>query len=187
MSTRFVLGRYLDESVIIDSSTNYINATQLCANEGRKLTEWQKTTTAKEQLKYFIVNMKCLAHNDMPSYEITSDEVNHMSLISTIRNIVVGTYYHRYLINLLMQWLSPTYALKSSIIVDEYIKIRNEAKNAPTTTDAYVHQDSNRLKEVHEMVINIQELVSTIAARLDNDDDTTINELSSDGSTVLIG
>jgi hypothetical protein len=186
MSTRFVLGRYLDESVIIDSSTNYINATQLCANENRKLTEWQKTTTAKEQLKYFIVNMKCLAHNDMPSYEITSDEVSHMSLIGTIRNIVVGTYYHRYLINLLMQWLSPTYALKSSIIVDEYIKIRNEAKNTTTTTDAYVHQDSNRLKEVHAMVINIQELVNTIAARLDNDN-TTISELSSGGSTVLIG
>lgn len=179
MSTRFVLGRYLDESVIIDSSTDYINATQLC----RRLAEWQKTPMAKDQIRYFTTNMKCLSHEGKPSYEVTYEEISHMQLVSNIRNIVVGTYYHRYLINLMMQWVSPVYALKSAVIVDEYVKIRNEAIKSRTVID----EDRDRLKEVHTIVTNIQELVNTIKDRLDNQDDTTVYEVSSNGSTVLIG
>lgn len=179
MSTRFVLGRYLDESVIIDSSTDYINATQLC----RRLTDWQKTSMAKDQIRYFTTNMKCLSHEGKPSYEVTHEEASHMQLASNIRDIIVGTYYHRYLINLMMQWISPVYALKSAVIVDEYVKIRNEASTRNRTND----QDIDRLKEVHTIVTNIQELVNTIKDRLDNQDDTTVYEVSSNGSTVLIG
>ena len=181
MSIRFTLGRYLNESVIIDSTTDYINATQLCVNVDKKLMDWVKLPTSKMQIMHFTDNMGGIAYNNKLSYEITAEEVSHMQLTRNIKSSIIGVYYHKYVINLIMQWLSPTYALTSSSIVNEYNKMRDAS-----TTNAVrpiVTNDKNKIDEIHTIVVDLQATMKHMSSILEYKDN---NSMSSDNSSVIL-
>ena len=99
-------GKYGGFEVILNKKTGYINATKLCKDGGKELSEWKRFNHSKKFIDY-------LSSLGYPKELI----VKNMSGDYITR----GTYVHPKLIPHIASWVSPEFALKVSDIVEEYI------------------------------------------------------------------
>ena len=134
-SDRFGYGKYLDDmKIIIDGHTGYINATKLCMLGKKHLRNWHKNESSKELISCYNDTTDEIygeSSSDQSgtrtvSYEIGGDDLKGMTRKE--QEVIMGTYYHRTIIVHLAQWISPTFALKVSKIVDDYISYENKRK-----------------------------------------------------------
>ena len=127
-SDRFGYGKYLDDmKIIIDGNTGYINATKLCALGNKRLKNWQQNLSTKELIECFNIEPGWNSSQVQEvSYEVKQEDIKGYP--KSEQEAMVGTYYHRTIIVHLAQWISPTFALKVSKIVDDYISYENKRK-----------------------------------------------------------
>jgi hypothetical protein len=125
-SKRFGYGMYLDLRIIIDSKTNYINATKLCALGNKKLFNWHKTDSSKELIACYNESIVSPSDQKGIQYEISGGDLK--GLTRKEQEIIMGTYYHKSIVVHIAQWISPTFAFKVSKIVDDYIDTENSRK-----------------------------------------------------------
>ena len=100
-------GKYGGFEVMFDKKTGYINATKLCKDGGKELTEWRRNKMSKNLLEEF---SNCL--------RISKDEI--IIIIMKGNYITRGTYVHPDLIPHIAMWISPKFGITISRIINEW-------------------------------------------------------------------
>jgi KilA-N domain/Protein of unknown function (DUF3627) len=136
----YYYGAYGEFRVIIDKSNGYISATKMCSSAGKKFKDWKRNVSSQELIRACESQMKkdMVLENMHPNNEnLTSTLGDLLERICTDRffackkvapsnfmevdRLISGTYCHPELIPHIACWLSPSFALKVSKVINSYI------------------------------------------------------------------
>jgi hypothetical protein len=136
INEQYSLGRYDDFPVIVANQNGYMNATKLCQ-------EIAKQMGSKKILKDFFGT----AHNKEIVKAVslyTGIDVNDLKfLVQGGMKETKGTYVHNLLITHIASWASPKFAVKVSVIVNEYLSMREKEKN-----DSLLRKKDDKINEL---------------------------------------
>lgn len=138
ITDRFGYGKYLDLEIIIDSETGYINASKLCKQNGKRLSKWFENSTTNELIEEWVKMNE--GPNSDPHYEVTLSNLTGLS--KSDQDKIRGKYFHKHLLVNLAQWISPSFAMKVSKIVDDY----NDRHNRSLLKEKDDKIDEQRIK-----------------------------------------
>ena len=118
-------GRYScqDFSIIFMKKNGYINVTKLLCSRSRNYGQWKRGKIAKNILNVFSEYLN-IPVNDLTITVYQAPKTN--SKIDKYETR--GTYVHKYLINSIVMWYSPTFAIKLAKILDEWTLLNKENK-----------------------------------------------------------
>lgn len=138
-------GNYAEFRVLIMRENGYINATKLCKDGGKSFKHWNDNQESNDLIK-----------------ELASSAGIPTELIS-IKNMkgsyeLRGTYVHRDLVPNIASWISPSFSLKVSRIVNEYLLMKEKEKHAKLI--------AKKNKEIEEKDDKIDELKAKLDAVL---------------------
>jgi hypothetical protein len=136
-------GKYDNFKVIIMTKNGYINATKLCAENGKEFKQWLRNDGSKgimNEVDTYLAGVNSL----QPSIEIIKDSGS---------NELRGTYVHPLLVPIIAIWISPAYAFKASKILIDYSNNEYKEQNNKLV------QDNNKLSDDIKklMMINIEQ------------------------------
>lgn len=115
-SQRFGYGKYLDVEIVIDSNTKYINASKICKQNGKKLSEWLRYDSSKELIESWSnINR---GGNSHPYYDI--DRTDVVGMQKADQDKILGKYFHEDLLIMIAQWVSKDFAFKVGHIINTY-------------------------------------------------------------------
>src|SRR5271167_2776178 len=127
----FWYGQYGNFDVVIDKSNGFVNATKLCSDGGKHFYHWKESKVSKELIKTLEQwNFNLALEDDesrepwaISSYAPVKEVVKSVITlnISDEDKAISGTYCHPLLIPHIACWVSPTFALKSSSIINYFI------------------------------------------------------------------
>jgi hypothetical protein len=120
INDKYSKAKYGDFDVIMDMSNGYINATKLCADGGKYFKHWMENKSNKELI------------ND---FEKNQTEFRPVLFMSDSYGITRGTYVHQDLIPHIAAWVSPSFARKVSIIVNNFLAREREEEIRRLTGD----------------------------------------------------
>jgi hypothetical protein len=106
INDKYSRAKYGEFNVIMDMTNGYINATKLCADGDKLMKNWLRNDNNKELIAEFEKNQL----NNEPVL-FTSDSYG----------ITRGSYVHPLLIPHIASWVSPSFARKVSVIVNNYM------------------------------------------------------------------
>ena len=140
INEKYSKAKYGDFDVIMDMSNGYINGTKLCADGGKKFYHWMENTGNKELMNYFQNN-----HHT---------EFRVMTIIITggQNTTIRGTYVHPDLIPHIASWVSPSFAHKVSIIVNNYMA--REREEELRKKDIIIDKHLSSIDELKDMIKN---------------------------------
>ena len=164
-------GTYDDFKVIIMNNNGYINAAKLCKQYGKSFKNWLQNDSSKDLIAEVD---KVLALAGIPASADSSSnmfaspgipgDANDKATITIVetRNITRGTYVHKLLVPHIASWLNPSFAIKMSKIVDEYLLREHRLKIASLTNDNsnLSYQVQQLVQENREQSRKIDELLS---------------------------
>jgi len=129
INDNYSIAKYHDFDVTIDTNTEYINATKLCADGGKDIKDWFMNDSNKELVESYIklININTL------TYSINGGNITETS----------GTYVHPKLITHITSWVYPSFAWKVSEIVNNHIINQKEH-------DIILSPDKSRLEKMFE-------------------------------------
>jgi hypothetical protein len=104
----YAYGKYGDFNVMIRKSDGYINATKLCKNAGKRMSNWYSNLANRKLIQEIL---------DLGLDKITT---HLMYTITTGKLLTRGTYVHPDLILAIALWCSTEYYIKVSTIMKEY-------------------------------------------------------------------
>jgi len=112
INEKYSRAKYGEFDIIMDMSNGYINATKLCTDGNKKIYNWMENKSNKELIKYFEID--CGAQNSVrrQTYEVRNGPTS---------NNINGTYVHPDLIPHIAAWVSPIFARKISVIVNNFL------------------------------------------------------------------
>ena len=125
INDKYSKAKYGDFDVIMDMSNGYINGTKLCADGGKFMKNWLQNNNNKELIKCFESDYGGW-NSSHQTYEVRN---------GTNSNNINGTYVHPDLIPHIASWISPTFARKVSIIVNNYLAREREEEIRRLTGD----------------------------------------------------
>jgi hypothetical protein len=125
INDKYSKAKYGDFDVIMDIDNGYINATKLCNDGGKRMCKWLENKNSKEFIKFFENNCTCYP-NSGSSYELRNGPTCHN---------INGTYVHPKLITHIASWISPSFALKVSEIVNNFLVREREEEIRKLTGD----------------------------------------------------
>ena len=108
----YAYGKLGDFEVIIMKKNGYVNATRVCDKCGKLFRKWMRNKVSKEIISEVT---KLLNKN-----EYGTNVPDLIVKVLTGNNVTRGTYVHSDLINHIVYWCSPKYAVHMSKIVNEY-------------------------------------------------------------------
>lgn len=111
INEKYSRAKYGEFNVIMDTSNGYINATKLCADGGKKFHHWNENKSNKELIAEF---------------EKNQTEFREVLFTSDSYGITRGSYVHQDLIPHIASWVSPTFARKVSVIVNNFLARERE-------------------------------------------------------------
>jgi len=122
INEQYSTAKYDDFSVIMMKKNGYINATKLCQ-------EVAKQMGSKKKLKdFFGTNHNKEIVESVSLY--TGIDVDDLKfLVQGGMKETKGTYVHHLLITHIASWASPKFAVKVSVIVNEYLSMKEKEKN----------------------------------------------------------
>lgn len=152
ITSEYSYGKYDDFNVIIMSKNGYVNATKLCTTYNKEFKAWYKNSSSKELIKH--VN----DYIQSSSGRILPDESSSIKIIKGGNiDILRGTYVHPLLIPHIASWISSAFAIKVSIIINNFIV--NEYKEKITNLEEkildleeYTSEQDNTILEKEEVI-----------------------------------
>lgn len=115
INDKYAYGKYDEFKVIIMKENRYINATKLCNETGKSFKHWLENA-----------NSKNLIEEVEKTFTAGYPAVNKKSTIMVqggkgTNGLINGTYVHELLIPHIASWISPSFAIKVSKIVNSFI------------------------------------------------------------------
>jgi hypothetical protein len=148
---KYAYGKYSDFTVIIMKEKRYINATKLCKEYNKELSNWKQNKGSLELIEE--VEKEITAHG----YPRAETETKTFIIINGANNnqknkLISGTYVHELLIPHIASWISPQFGIKVSKIVNnflitEYIKTLNQKDNIIKERDNKIEELIKLMKE----------------------------------------
>ncbi|UWX11132.1 CRPV-023 [Crowpox virus] len=104
--------RYDDIEITLMRENEYINATELCSNNGRNFLDWLKKESSIELITELDkLNRSC------------NDFYDHRGIVlNVLVNNINAFYVHRDLILHISHWISPLLSLKVGKILNSYVQ-----------------------------------------------------------------
>lgn len=112
INERYAYVYFGNMKMIIDKETGYINATKICKEAGKEFKHWLANGSSKK----LIHKLKNIIQKN-PIYQITTG--------SRYEAYLRGSYVHQLLITPIAHWVSPIFALKISIWIEEWKSYEN--------------------------------------------------------------
>jgi len=136
INEQFSTANYDGFSVVMAKKNGYINATQLCQHIAKQ-----------EGTKKLLKNFFGTEHNQKIIKSVSSYtglDISDLSfIIITGINETRGTYVHNLLITQIASWASPNFAVRVSVIVNEYLSMKEKEKN-----DALLKSKDDKINEL---------------------------------------
>ena len=173
ITERFGYGNYLDLKIIIDGKTNYINATKLCKQNGKKLSHWLENDGNVELLEAWSkVNR---GRNSDPYYDINRSDVKGISKADQDR--ILGKYFHEDLFIMVAQWVSKDFTFKVIDIIKNYNDRHNKA--LLKQKDDKIDEQSKKIDEQGQKIEELLAATRTIIT-MNHDQNAKLDKMSSD-------
>ena len=155
ISGNYCYGIYGDFRVIMMKNTGYINATKMCSSGGKRFHEWKSNKTS-QALLHALEEMlgtgeaSNFRYGDETKALRNSETGNTVSVCKCITTenitaedkLISGTYCHPDLIPHIGCWISPSFALKVSSIVNNYLVKEYQTKLEDTRAALQSSQES---------------------------------------------
>jgi KilA-N domain/Protein of unknown function (DUF3627) len=160
----FYYGYYGQFRVVIDKQDGYINATKLCSDGGKNFFHWKETKVSKELIETLIQSNYNLTLDSEETLEPWS--VAHYAPVADVMRIVKtfnisdqdkaisGTYCHPLLIPHIACWISPSFALKASSIINFFLI--EEWRTKLMASEQAANELLNNLQNTRQTLENIQ-------------------------------
>lgn len=116
INSDFSYGKYGEFRVILMTKNGYVNATKLCALEGKMFKNWMKNACSQNLVD--VVDKKIL---ESSSARNLSDDKSLVTITGGKEIEIRGTYVHPLLVPHIACWCSPDFAVKVSEIVNNFI------------------------------------------------------------------
>lgn len=134
---RYARGKYSEFKVVLNKQ-GYINATKLCKDGNKNFFHWVENKSSKELLE------ELSSHIGKPMCEI-------FMKVSGGKNMEIrGTYVHPLLVPHIASWISPSFALKVSHIINEFVV--QEYKNEIAQKDKHIKEKDSKIDELTKKV-----------------------------------
>ncbi|AZL89611.1 KilA-N domain-containing protein [Megavirus baoshan] len=128
INDKYSYGKLGDFNVIIMKKNGYVNATNLCKNIKKEFYHWKENKNSKELI------------NELKKF--FNEENEYMITITGGKNTKIrGTYVHPILLTNIANWISPLFAVKIGIWIEEWKKY--SLKNLVKYYDALSKLESN--------------------------------------------
>jgi hypothetical protein len=140
---KYAYGKYSDFKVIIMKENRYINATKLCKEYGKELSNWKQNKGSNELIDEVEKEITALGN---------TGSVNNAFIIVNTSNkneknkLISGTYVHELLIPHIASWISPQFGIKVSKIVNNFLV--NEYKNSLKEKDNKINTLEDKLDKI---------------------------------------
>ena len=139
----FIHGTYNEISVLIRKSDGYINATVLCNQFNKRFRKLFENKSWQEYYHEFLNNFKTSPNTGEYIYELSKGFAKRFA----------GSYVHPKLINYIMFWASPRYAVYVCEIMD-LINERNQLTNQDLNdTINQLQDDFAKLKKENQQLL----------------------------------
>lgn len=113
------------QSVLIDLSNSYINASKLCKEDitsttpnGKRFDQWLNRSSSKELMQELFIEINSTEDTEKPIPVV----IQH----TNVSNEVKGSYIHPLLVPNVLAWLSPRFSLQVGRIVNMYVAKQQE-------------------------------------------------------------
>jgi hypothetical protein len=137
---KYAYGKYGDFKVIIMKENCYINATKLCKEYGKELSNWLRNANSKELIEETEKEISVL------HIRRTENNKSFITVKGGNNQNICGTYVHELLIPHIASWISPQFGIKVSKIVNNFLK--NEYINSLKQKDEKISSLENKLDEL---------------------------------------
>jgi hypothetical protein len=145
INDKYSWGNYGEFKVLMMRENGYINVTKLCTDGGKEFFKWKENKSSELFLE-----------------EVSSIlRIQRTDLLITVKGgdkklqVVTGTYAHPDLVPHIASWVSPSFAVKVSRIVNEYLvreeKVRCARLEAKNIDLAKMFEESERKAEEHRL------------------------------------
>ncbi|ARE67453.1 SWPV2-ORF209 [Shearwaterpox virus] len=157
---RFCYIKYDTFELIMMKDNNYINATKLCKLEGKDFHRWKRLEGTKELIEEIkrinnVWKIKSVPQDlGVPEVIITVEPEDK----SDKKYEVAGSYIHQDLLYHITSWISPSFSVKVSKIVNCYIYGKYEFK---------VKEKENKIDELMELLYKFNDKYDKDTAKLD--------------------
>ena len=111
---KYAYGKYGEFKVIIMKENRYINATKLCNETGKSFKHWLENANSKNLIEEVEKEL------NLVSAGYPADTKKAIKIQKESNNLR-GTYVHELLIPHIASWISPSFAIKVSKIVNSFI------------------------------------------------------------------
>jgi hypothetical protein len=115
INDKYAWGNYGEFKVLMMRENGYINVTKLCKEGGKEMSEWNRSKHSIEMLKSFSSDLGL----QMSGLLITINGGNQTLLTR-------GTYAHPDLVPHIASWVSPSFAIKVSGIINKWRALSHE-------------------------------------------------------------
>lgn len=156
---RFEYYRYNEDLRIIHSiEDDMFHAGSIVRALGstKRINDWLSNKQTKELLSGFEYL------REFPQVLLTDQKTK----INNVK-IIEGTYIHRLLVNHFAMWISPRYAYKISILLDDRFELQRKVEENRALED----KNKTLLQKVDEQTIRIEELMKRLDYTIDQNDD----------------
>ena len=148
INEEFAYGKYGDFKVIIMKKNRYINATKLCGEHNKQYYHWSES----EQNKLLLIEVE---NEIISSPHFQGDEKKATFIIKGGKNTHTrGTYVHELLIPHIASWISPSFAIKVSKIVNSFII--KEYQDSIKEYKNNIKQKDDKIDSLEKMIKNME-------------------------------
>ncbi|UOX38640.1 KilA N domain protein [Finch poxvirus] len=164
---RFCYIKYDTFELIMMKENNYINATKLCKLEGKEFYNWRKLEGSRELVK------KVEEINNFWKVKPAPSDQKGLDIIITIESEgrngkkyeVAGSYVHPDLIPHIASWISPSFAIKVSKIINCYFSGKYEFKLKEREEE--IRKRENKIDELMELLYKFNDKYDRDTAKLE--------------------
>ncbi|AAR83566.1 transcriptional regulator [Canarypox virus] len=155
---RFCYIKYDIFELIMMKENNYINATKLCKLGGKEFNKWICLDESKELIKTIEET------NNVWKVKSSGPDLAQLEIIITVSNEgkndkkyeVAGSYVHPDLIPHIAFWISPSFAIKVSKIINCYVSGKYEFKL--NEREEEIRKRENKVEELMELLYKCNDL-----------------------------
>jgi KilA-N domain/Protein of unknown function (DUF3627) len=153
INSKYGWAKYGDFTVLMDRETGYINATKLCDDGAKNYSDWTR-----------LKHTSSLCQEVSSSRGIPLDELSRC-IVGGQEPLIRGTYLHPLLIPALAIWISPSFAVKASILINEHLvrEYRETIRVKDTTIDKLLTE----LREARTVIDKLDTRVETLDTRVE--------------------
>ena len=190
-------GMYGDFNIILMKDCGFVNVTKLCKDGGKDLCDWSRNKSSKELLQALSSKQSSSEVSEIMHQEqrnLSTMELDYKRRIlrlpssvykhvqttndSKEQKLISGTYCHPLLIPHIGCWVSPSFALKVSDIVNNYSIAEFKSKLEETRMALYYTQQD---------LVSTQDTLSITQQRLDSQqfENHTLGKLLDDKNEII--